>query len=219
VVWIAEADDYCAENFLETLLRAFEDDEVQLAYCQSKQIDEEGRVLAEGYHDYTADVSPGRWRAPYSRAGVDEIRDTLFVKNTIPNSSAVLMRRPDPRALREKLGGITVAGDWLTYVHVLAQGKVWFHPEALNFHRRHGQAATQRLGRDGLALLKEILSVQTHIAERYAVPRTALEKRERYLQELYEQFGLDRRGPKSFREHPELKPLLARGSGAVDAAA
>jgi len=209
IVWIAEADDHCAENFIESLLPAFIDPDVRLAYCQSKQIDEEGRILAQGYFDYTRDVSPTKWLAPYSRSGTEEIRDTLFIKNTIPNSSAVLMRRPDLDSLRESLGGLKVAGDWMTYVQVLARGHVWFQPEPLNFHRRHNQAATRRFAQDGLALFREILSVQTYIADRYDVPAEAKAKRDAYLQVLYEEFGLHQQGPKCFIEHPELHALYS----------
>ena len=60
-----------------------------LAYSQSRQIDEEGRELAPDYLEYTADISQTKWQSSYVRGGLDEIRDTLAVKNTIPNVSAV----------------------------------------------------------------------------------------------------------------------------------
>lgn len=45
-LWIAEADDICEGTFLEELISRFEKDkDVVLAYCQSKQIDEDGESL------------------------------------------------------------------------------------------------------------------------------------------------------------------------------
>ena len=51
LIWIAEADDDCAPTFLERLVGQFERPDVVLAYCQSRQIDEEGRELAPDYLD------------------------------------------------------------------------------------------------------------------------------------------------------------------------
>ena len=46
-VWIAEADDCCSLNFLDTVIRGFKNPGVVLSYCESKQIDENGRLLAK----------------------------------------------------------------------------------------------------------------------------------------------------------------------------
>ena len=108
-----------------------------LAYCQSRQIDEEGRELAPDYLAYTADISETKWCEGYVRPGVDEIRDTLAVKNTIPNVSAVLMRRTDLSSIEHQLVALKNAGDWLLYVHLLERGHIAFVPDALNSHRRH----------------------------------------------------------------------------------
>ena len=137
LVWIAEADDDCAPDLLETLVPAFARAEVVLAYSQSRQIDEQGREIAPDYLQWTADVSPAKWREPYVRRGSDEIRDSLAVKNTIPNVSAVLMRKPDLSGIASRLVTLRNAGDWLVYVHLLERGDVAFVPQALNYHRRH----------------------------------------------------------------------------------
>ena len=63
LIWIAEADDDCAPDLLERLIAQFEQPDVMLAYCQSRQIDEEGRELAPDYLAYTADISETKWRA------------------------------------------------------------------------------------------------------------------------------------------------------------
>jgi hypothetical protein len=112
-----------------------------LAYCQSRQIDEQGRQIAPDYLAYTADISDTKWRRAYIRPGLDEITDTLVVKNTIPNVSAVLMRRPDLSGIEQQLLALRNTGDWLLYIHLLEQGSIAFVPEALNFHRRHSGAS------------------------------------------------------------------------------
>jgi len=213
LVWIAEADDFCEERFLEVLVEAFRDPEVELAYSQSRQIDETGRVLAENYLDYTRDISATKWLRPYVRSGIDEIRDTLAIKNTIPNASAVLMRRPDPRKLEVVHSGLRVAGDWLTYVQVLCKGKIAYFPEALNSHRRHHRGVT--LASDDLAHLKEIRTAQQLVAARFELSEAVEAQAECYLQSVYEHFGLHEQGPKHFFEHPALQYPGAIGSQRV----
>ena len=211
LVWIAEADDFCEEGFLEVLVEAFRDPEVALAYSQSRQIDETGRVLAENYLDYTRDISETKWLRPYVRSGIDEIRDTLAIKNSIPNSSAVVMRKPAPQALESAVRELRIAGDWLTYVEVLAHGKVAYFPDALNSHRRHQRGAT--LASDNIRHLKEILAAQTTIAARFAVDKPVTELAGAYAQSIYEHFRLHERGPTIFRDHPDLMPhALALGT-------
>jgi glycosyltransferase involved in cell wall biosynthesis/SAM-dependent methyltransferase len=205
LVWIAEADDDCAPTFLETLAPAFDDREVVLAYCQSKQIDANGRELAPDYLAWTEDVDASKWRNRYVRGGRDEIRDSLVVKNTIPNVSAVLMRRPDLAAIESQLVTLRNAGDWLTYVHLLERGKIAFVPLSLNFHRRHGSSVT--IGQGGLNLMREILQVQRYILDRHQIAPDVEHKRDRHLQDTYEYLGLNVDGPPSYKDHVALSSV------------
>ncbi|WP_212982055.1 glycosyltransferase, partial [Bacillus paramobilis] len=89
-IWIAEADDLCDQTFLEEVIQGFQiNSDVTLGYTQSKQIDEQGNILANHYLDYTNDIDKEKWQHPYFRKGIDEIQDTLLIKNTIPNVSSV----------------------------------------------------------------------------------------------------------------------------------
>ena len=63
-VWIAEADDLAEPNFLEMVVPAFDDADVMMSYCKARQVDAEGRVLAEDYHAYTGEVSATQWAIP-----------------------------------------------------------------------------------------------------------------------------------------------------------
>ncbi len=90
-IWIAEADDLCDQTFLKEVIQGFHiDSDVSLSYTQSKQIDEQGNILANHYLDYTNDIDKNKWLRSYVRKGIDEIQDTLLIKNTIPNVSSVV---------------------------------------------------------------------------------------------------------------------------------
>jgi glycosyltransferase involved in cell wall biosynthesis len=205
LIWIAEADDNCAPTFLERLVSQFRKHEVVLAYCQSRQIDEGGHELAPDYLAWTADISETKWREGYVRPGLDEIRDTLAVKNTIPNVSAVLMRRLDLSGVEDKLATLRNAGDWLLYVYLLEHGSIAFVPDALNSHRRHPSSVT--IGGNGLNLMRETLMVQQLVIERHRISADTDRKRENNLQRIYEYLGLGSNGPASYKDHEALRTV------------
>lgn len=161
LVWIAEADDYADPAFLEVVSQPFSDPGTCLSYSQSKQIDEKGIVLAENYLAYTGDISDA-WESDYLRRGIEEVREALSIKNTIPNVSAVLFKRQSLVTalgeLKSELEKYRVGGDWRIYIHVLSSGNVAFSRRALNFHRRHTSSVTK--SRNSREHLQEILSLQ-----------------------------------------------------------
>ena len=191
-VRIAEADDISEPGFLEALTAAMADKSVVMAYCQSKQIDGDGNVLANTYLEYTDDISRERWLRAYRRLGIDEIRECLAVKNTIPNVSAVLFRRDALlKALRDELDVICsfrIAGDWVTYLAVLEQGDIAFVPESLNLHRRHSSSVT--LGGDATRHMREVLRTQWLVANHYHPNTETLLQAENYIRHLTRHFGM-----------------------------
>jgi glycosyltransferase involved in cell wall biosynthesis len=192
LVWIAEADDLADPNFLATLVPAFSEKGTVLAFCQSRQIDEKGRVIANDYLAYTGDISE-RWRKDYFGDGMAEIRESLSIKNVIPNVSGVLFNRQALlqalETIGEELFGYCVAGDWLVYLHILAQGRLYYSATSLNDHRRHQQSVTSATGLENH--LAEVAKVQT-IAQGLALPdENVLSQSKDYLARLREQFGLD----------------------------
>ena len=195
-VWIAEADDLSDPAFLATVLRGFDHPEVVLSYCESKQIDQQGVVLADNYHEYVADLGRERWRQQYVNRGVDEIGSYMAVKNTIPNVSAVVMRRRDlARVLEENIEDIRayrVTGDWKTYLHLLSNARLAYFPQALNLHRRHQNGVT--ISSFNESQYSEIREIQAWVASRYPLAPHVEAMARNYLAVLREQFGLSRVG-------------------------
>jgi glycosyltransferase involved in cell wall biosynthesis/protein-L-isoaspartate O-methyltransferase len=193
-VWIAEADDLCSPSLLRTLLAPLEDDTVVLSYCESRQIDEDGSLLAPDYSDYLKDISSTRWREAYVRDGREEVAHALAIKNTIPNVSAVLFRRTALAEILaeqlEEIAGYRQAADWYVYLEVLGRGRVAFSPDNCNAHRRHSASVIGATGKK--ALLGEIRAVQSVAAQRHApLPERTVEIARQYLEVLRKQFGLD----------------------------
>jgi glycosyltransferase involved in cell wall biosynthesis len=209
-VWIAEADDLADREFLDTVLKAFDDPDVVLSYCQSRQMAPDGAILCGDYLDYVADVSPQKWRRDYVAEGIDEIRAALAVKNTIPNVSAVVFRRrPLIEALEanlEELDRLRVAGDWLVYLDVVLQGKAAFAARALNSHRRHTASVTRTS--DELSHLREVITVQRKVRDRFGLSAATVAAQTAYAELLYRQFGLAKPDAPTAADHPELGSLM-----------
>ena len=212
LVWIAEADDVAEPRFLEQLVPCFEDPAVVLAYAQSSQIDEHDQVLAPDYLAYTEVIDGEKWRSDYQREGLDEIRDSLIVKNTIPNVSAVLMRKPDLTAIAPRLVELRNAGDWWVYLRLLERGKIAYRRAVLNRHRRHAGSLT--LGDGRRRLMREILEVQGDALSRTRVDATTRALIESVNQETYVYLGLASEPFPHWRDDPELAQAWQGGAPA-----
>jgi len=202
LVWIAEADDLCEPEFLESLTAAMKDKSVVLAYCQSRQIGEAGNLLANTYLEYTDDVSRKHWLQAYRENGLDENRKYLAVKNTIPNVSAVLFRRNALRNAMEReldtMSNFRIAGDWIAYLAVLEQGDIAFVPESLNLHRRHASSVT--VASDRRVHMLEVLRVQQLVSQRYAPEPDVQQSMVAYVEHLRRHFELDEKDVERLRE-------------------
>ncbi len=192
-VWIAEADDLSELDFLSKVMPAFADPGVVMSYCQSQQVGEHAEQLCPDYLDYVADFGADRWRKDFVADLDQELAHGLAVKNTIPNVSAVVFRRAaladvlDRHA--DEIAGYRIAGDWLTYLHVLAGGSLAFCPQSLNLHRRHAAGVT--IGADHRPHLEEVRSVQSWVAQRFPLQAQTSQAAEKYLEYLKAYFGLE----------------------------
>ena len=141
LVWIAEADDVADPEFLAEVVSPMLDSEVMLSYCESRQINQAGVEIAPHYQEWS-DLGVRDYTRRYVTSGLAEISDCLAVKNTIPNASAVVMRRePLQNVLATQSTKIAAqqptTGDWWVYLQLLGSGRISFSPRALNAHRRH----------------------------------------------------------------------------------
>lgn len=186
-LWIAEADDLAEPKFLESLIRFFDDRKVVLAYSQSKQIDQDGRVLALDYLDYTSDLGD-YWRNDYAIEGEEEVRRALCVKNTIPNVSAVLFEvnsfRESIASVWEKALSLKVAGDWLIYLKVAEGGRFAYCSASLNQHRRHSSSVTKANNH-----LSEVVAVQDWAVTRFALSGEMVSSIKKYREKLERYFS------------------------------
>lgn len=134
-VWIAESDDSADPRFLEVLVPLLDSDpSLGLAYCQSCLMDKQGEIVGSSL-SWTEDLDADRWKSDYRNIGIDELREYLIVKNTIPNASAVLSRRTFLLQTRPIDASFRLCGDWLHWGKMLLLSNIAYVAQALNYWR------------------------------------------------------------------------------------
>jgi glycosyltransferase involved in cell wall biosynthesis len=175
-VWIAESDDYADERLLEKLVAKLDNHPtVGIAYCQSWEIDENDKILSS-MQRWTADLDEQRWQKDFINNGKDECSRYLVFKNTIPNASAVLIRR----SVYERVGGadgtMKLAGDWRLWVNILLTSDIAFVSEPLNYFRTLvGGVRSTTSGKNGLRI-EESCEIIRYIVETAGVSKDILEE-------------------------------------------
>ena len=139
LVWIAESDDWCSDNFIEELVKYFADEAVMLAYCRTVFMDGEGQTQIWSIEEYLADIDADLWLSPFIRTAHDIVRKAWATTNIIPNVSSALFRKPvDMPLLREQdWKQMTICGDWLFYLNLIRGGLVAYTNAATNYYRIH----------------------------------------------------------------------------------
>jgi glycosyltransferase involved in cell wall biosynthesis len=193
LVWIAEADDLAAPEFLERLCGFFDDPAVGFAFSDSRIIDADGAFLRPSYKDYYARLHPEALKADMVDDAKAFAATYLSQRNLILNASAVLWRRSRLMALlaaeEPQLRGYRLAGDWYLYSAACAAGgKVAYCASPLNTHRRHRAGVTQRLAPQ--AHLEEVRRIHEYVNATFGVDAERLQHQRAYLKELQAQFGL-----------------------------
>jgi len=172
-VWIAEADDYADERFLETLVGRLEQNpECGLAYCNSSAVDASGHII-DLVRPTMYDVDLTRWQRDFVGSGREECIRYLIRENTIQNASAVVFKR----GLCDVVGGadesLQLASDWKFWASMLCVSDLAFVAAPLNYFRTHGSSV--RAKTRTWMQITEGLQVMKYIVDRLDVPRDALE--------------------------------------------
>ncbi|WP_435011776.1 glycosyltransferase family 2 protein (plasmid) [Tundrisphaera lichenicola] len=169
-IWIAESDDAADETMLaELVARLDANPNVGLAYCQSWIVGPDDEIKSS-YTVLTDSLDREHWKSDFISGGLDECRRYLAFQNTIPNASAVLLRRevvdrvgPAPEEFR-------LSGDWVMWARMMMAADVAFVARPLNYHRVHPETVRHSSEREGQHL-NEAFRAQTEIARAVGLPR------------------------------------------------
>lgn len=167
-VWIAESDDFSSINFLENLVPILDQNlSIGLVYSQSSGIDENDQVIRT-WKTWTDDLDRDRWAQDFINQGIDECQRYLIVKNTIPNASAVLMRRSVLNKTGKLDTKLRLAGDWLLWAKMLSISDIAFVAKPLNNFRTHTRTVRNTVNPS--LELEERLRVIQYLSQRIELP-------------------------------------------------
>ena len=184
LLWFAESDDYCDSAFLEKLVPYFtKDPEVGIAYCRSWRVSETDEKL---------DLVPAKEAGPNSSkfdhyflgAGPEEIRSHLSVQSSIPNASAVLVKRNLFLAAGGAPTHMKLCGDWLVWLKVLSTSKLAYHSEPLNFFRAPHAKSQRQTYQKQSARIREWIEVQNYLAAQGLIAREQKKLAKDYLAQM-----------------------------------
>jgi len=188
LIWIAESDDYCDENFLEKIVRCFDDEAVMLAYAKIQFVRDDETVIPNEFIHHVQDLDcREKWNSSYINTAHQEVLDALGIVNTIPNVSGVVFRRPVDMPLLEdeKWLSMRVAGDWIFYLHQLRGGKIAYSSETNNYFRRYENSTAAKTYKKEI-FYKELMFVAQTVQSLYATPVSIVTKLLKTIRKYYD---------------------------------
>src|SRR5262249_49609633 len=112
---------------------------------------------------YTDFLDSKRWRSDFFNSGRDECARYLCCYNSIPNASAVLVRRDALLSTDHSYEEMRLAGDWMKWVEILLSYDLAFIATPLNRYRQH--AFTVRKTTAIATMLDEMSLIRCFIAD------------------------------------------------------
>lgn len=135
--WIAEADDWCEDTFLECLVPLMLEPDVRIAYGKYVYARDEEEKNYKGYENYTAALDSRKWKQSYIEDADIEVHGALGRRNTLVNVSGLIFARPkdidtvcSPEWIRMK-----ICGDWLFYLTLLKNGRIAYCKDVHSYFR------------------------------------------------------------------------------------
>ncbi|WP_050994937.1 glycosyltransferase [Bradyrhizobium liaoningense] len=182
LVWIAESDDYCSENFLQELVRCFQNEAVKLAFARTDFVRGAPPAQVWSSTEYLQDLGLKLWNRPFVRSAHAMLRSGWVVKNIVPNVSGAIFRHPGRLALFDDplWLSLRLCGDWMFYLSIVRGGLVAYSPYAINYYRQHLSNTSVEAQQEDI-YYREFEVVAGHIARLYRVERADLQRQEQAL--------------------------------------
>jgi glycosyltransferase involved in cell wall biosynthesis len=131
-IWIAESDDYCDKNFIEVLMKEFDDDEVFISYANSIFVSELDKPIWK--MEYYLNEKFKHNFKQYTNYLVDGI---FSYKNIIPNASSCIFKKPKISSIFYDFlnkYNIRLVFDWLFYILISTDKKISYSTLTNNYY-------------------------------------------------------------------------------------
>jgi glycosyltransferase involved in cell wall biosynthesis len=133
-VWIAESDDFCETNFLESLEPGLNTAECVLAYAQLKWVDEFGVFIKDASPPETAGWYEGKVFA----------KNYLLGCNRLQNAGMLVFRKSAALQAHPRWLHMMQAGDYWLWAEVAAQGRVYGSGKSICYFTKHEQSVSAK---------------------------------------------------------------------------
>jgi glycosyltransferase involved in cell wall biosynthesis len=187
LIWIAESDDYCEADFLEKLIPFFYDRTILLSYAHSIFVDEKENQLDFTFETYLSQINHEKWNNSYVETAHNEVSFALGLKNTIPNVSSVVFRKPTANFslfTNSDWLKMKVCGDWLFYLNIIHGGRIAYCNTTHNYYRIHPASSSKKTHVQDI-YYQEHEKIACAIASLYKVSEEFLRKNHQLLQDFY----------------------------------
>ena len=155
-VWIAESDDWCEPELLQTLVDGITSDkQCVISYCQSYSVDADGKIISHSNY----------WKSSEMMDGKLFIQKHLSVPVAIFNASMVLWRKNAFESVPVDLITFKFCGDWYFWIQLCKLGKVHISGKVLNYFRKHDTTASKNAYQSGLNFIEELRIIDSMYKE------------------------------------------------------
>lgn len=140
LIWIAESDDWCTDNFLDEAVSAFEaHEDLILNYSESKlYIEAEDKFILNPWGKW---LDKNKWTKDYVIEGKIEVATVLVYLCSMLNASAVVFRKSALLQINpEVYNSFRFSGDYMLWSQLATLGKISFKSTPLNFFRYHDKS-------------------------------------------------------------------------------
>ena len=173
LVWIAEGDDACGNDFLETLLPAFDEPTTAIAFCRSEVIDECSAIRCGSLDEYLSQSGFPFHEMSVRMEGIRAVDAGFGALCLIVNASSAIVRKACVADCLDAAEQFRMCGDWYFYLAALRHGELFYTRAAVSYFRRHTNSVVHRL-EGSLTYFQERSRVLQFVTDSFAISqRTA----------------------------------------------
>lgn len=214
LVWIAESDDSCSDNFLQHVLKGYAKNGVNISYGRTVNTDEYGNKNDAIINRYLSSVAGNRFSSSYFCSGYSEVEESMAVACTIVNASGAILRKSSLSEAIDLSDGYKMCGDWIVYLAMLKSGSVFYSAECENYFRRHAASVVSKTeGTD--VYFRERVMISQYIVQNFSISDRTINKMTLNLEEEWARFAhipkqMDRSELFVFQNSVDKVPLSKR---------
>jgi len=150
LIWIAESDDWCENNFLEVLVRCIEKNpSCVLAFVQSYCVGDNNEIKWQSNQTETESIT-----------GKQFFEERLAYGCTIFNASMAIFKREYALTVPPDFTSFKLCGDWFFWINIVRNGDVFISNKVLNYYRRADSSLTSKLYASGYNFIEELSMFQ-----------------------------------------------------------